>query len=311
MTPPPLAAAPSMRAPTSAGPAAKLAPVAKPAAAAPARKAESAPTIAAQKEAINTSPLARAGERLKYPNYTNTAGVEFLLVPSGAFFMGSTARDAAPHEQPVSQVSLSCYYVSRFPITNAQYEKSDPTHQAKRAPSAGDNHPVVYVNSKEAEKFCQWLSSKEGKKYRLPTEAEWEYAARGMDGRAFPWGEKFDAGNLANFADKQTTFAWRDTVIDDGFPEASPVGSYPRGVSPFGIEDMAGNVFEWCLDYFENYKSKERVNPRSAIVNTKRIYRGGSWKSRASNLRTTARNFNLPNYSSNDVGFRVVCECEP
>jgi len=167
------------------------------------------------------------------------------------------------------------------------------------------------VNSKEAEKFCQWLSSREGKKYRLPTEPEWEYAARGMEGRTFPWGEVLDSGNLANFADKQTNFAWRDTLIDDGFPESSPVGSFPRGASPFGIEDMAGNVFEWCLDYFENYKGKERVNPRGPTNGTKRIYRGGSWKSRASNLRTTARNHNLPEYSSNDVGFRVVCECEP
>jgi formylglycine-generating enzyme required for sulfatase activity len=88
------------------------------------------------------------------------------------------------------------------------------------------------------------------------------------------------------------------------------VGSFPRGASPFGIEDMSGNVFEWCLDTFEPYKTKERVNPRTTMNSTKRIYRGGSWKSRVSNLRTTARNFNLPNYSSNDVGFRIVCECE-
>ena len=160
------------------------------------------------------------------------------------------------------------------------------------------------------EKFCQWLSARDGRKYRLPTEPEWEYAARGMDGRTFPWGERFDAGNLANFADKQTNFAWRDPNIDDGFAESAPVGSFPRGASPFGIEDMAGNVFEWCLDYFENYKGKDRVNPRGPSMGSKRIYRGGSWKSRVSNLRTTARNHNLPDYSSNDVGFRVLCECE-
>ena len=92
--------------------------------------------------------------------------------------------------------------------------------------------------------------------------------------------------------------------------ETAPVGSYPRGASPFGIEDMAGNVFEWCLDYFEPYKSKDRVNPRSVMTNNKRLYRGGSWKSRIPNLRTTARNHNTPDYRSNDVGFRVVCECE-
>jgi formylglycine-generating enzyme required for sulfatase activity len=259
---------------------------------------------------INDSPLARAQERQKYVNYANFAGAEMLLVPSGSFSMGSTGRDAAPHEQPVAKVSLSCFYLSRFPITNAQYEKFDPSHANKRAPWADDNHPVVYVNSKDAEKFCQWLTAKEGKKYRLPTEAEWEYAARGADGRTFPWGEKLDGGQYANFADKRTNFAWREPFIDDGFAETSPVGSFPRGVSPFGIEDMSGNVFEWCVDYFETYKTKDRVNPRSATVNQKRIYRGGSWKSRATNLRTTARNFNVPDYLSNDVGFRVVCECE-
>jgi formylglycine-generating enzyme required for sulfatase activity len=278
---------------------------------APPKRTEPAAAASAPKDTVNTSPLARAGERLKYPAYTSTiTGIEMLLVPSGAFFMGSAAKDAAPHEQPVSQVSLSCFYLSRFPVTNAQFEKCDPSHKTKRAPWANDNHPVVYVSSKEAEKFCTWLSSKEGKKYRLPTEAEWEYAARGMDGRTFPWGESLDGGQLANFADKRTNFAWRDPFIDDGFAETAPVGSYPRGVSPFGIEDMAGNVFEWCLDYFENYKGRERVNPRGAASGSKRIYRGGSWKSRALNLRATARNFNLPGYLSNDVGFRIVCECE-
>jgi len=285
------------------------APAARTVSAAPVKKPETAAIVKEAKEPINTSPLARAQERQKYPNFTNAIGLEMLLVPSGMFFMGSTAKEAAPHEQPLTPITLSGFYLSRFPVTNAQYEKFDPSHKNKRAPWADDNHPVVYVNSKDAEKFCQWLSSREGKKYRLPTEAEWEYAARGMEGRVFPWGERLDAGNLANFADKQTNFAWRDSVIDDGFAESAPVGSYPRGASPFGIEDMAGNVYEWCLDCFETYKGKEKVNPRGLGSGSKRIYRGGSWKARATNLRTTARNYNLPEYSSNDVGFRVLCEC--
>jgi len=282
------------------------APVAAPA---PAKKPEIV-APAPKDVSINVSPLARAQERQDFPKYTNSVGQEMLLVSSGMFMMGSTARDAAPHEQPVAQVSLNCFYMSRFPVTNAQYEKFDPTHANKRAPWANDSHPVVYINSKDAEKFCHWLSMKEGRKYRLPTEAEWEYAARGSDGRTFPWGEALDSGQLANFADKLTNFAWKDPAIDDGFAETSPVGSYPRGASPFGIEDMAGNVFEWCLDSFETYKSKDRTNPRGPMGGQKRLYRGGSWKSRVSNLRATARNFNLPDYSSNDVGFRVVCECD-
>ena len=236
--------------------------------------------------------------------------MEMRLVTSGAFLMGSAASDASTQEQPVTPVSISCFYMARFPVTNAQYEIFDPTHKTKRAPWANESHPVVYVSSRDAEKFCAWFSAKQGKKYRLPTEAEWEYAARGLENRTFPWGEKLDTGNLANFADARTAFAWRDTVIDDGFAETAPVGSYPRGASPFGIEDMAGNVFEWCWDCFEPYKGKERVNPRGTSGGPKRIYRGGSWKSKAGNLRASARQFNLPDYSSNDVGFRVICECE-
>jgi formylglycine-generating enzyme required for sulfatase activity len=260
---------------------------------------------------INVSPLGRSQERQRYPNFTNTAGMEMLLVTSGQFVMGSEGRDAQQNEQPVSNVTQSCFYCARFPVTNAQFEKFDPSHRMKRGSWADDRHPVIYVSSREAERFCKWLSAKEGRKYRLPTEAEWEYAARGVDGRIFPWGDKLDAGHFANFADKRTTFAWRDAVIDDGFAETSPVGSFPKGASPFGIEDLAGNVFEWCLDCLEPYKGKDRINPRGQTSGMKRNYRGGSWKSRAASLRATARAFNLPDFSSNDVGFRVICECDP
>jgi formylglycine-generating enzyme required for sulfatase activity len=224
--------------------------------------------------------------------------------------MGSSGRDAAPHEQPPVQTTVSCFYIGRFPVTNAQYEMFDPAHRNKRAPWANGEHPVVYVSSREAVAFCEWLSAREKRKYRLPTEAEWEYAARGSDGRVFPWGERLDSGHYANFADSRTSFAWRDANIDDGFAETSPVGAFPRGASPYGAEDMAGNVFEWCLDFFDLYRGKARINPRGPTHGNKRIYRGGSWKSRGATLRASARGFNLPDYSSNDVGFRIVCECE-
>lgn len=259
---------------------------------------------------INTSPLARAQEKQKYPNFTNKARCEMFLVTSGAFLMGSSGPDASAQEQPVTPVTLSCFFLGRHPITNLQYELFDPSHRSKRAPWATDWHPVVYVSSKDAEKFCQWLSLSEGKRYRLPTEAEWEFAARGADGRVFPWGDVLDAGHYANFADRSTKFAWSDRYINDGFAETSPVGSFPRGASPFGIEDMAGNVYEWCFDFYGPYRGKERVNPRGPDAGQKRNYRGGSWKSRVSSLRATARHTNMPEYSSNDVGFRVLCECD-
>ena len=274
----------------------------------PAAKKESSVVLAAA--AVNTSPVARIQERARFPNFVNYVGAQMILVPSGIFQMGSIAREAAPHEQPVIPTTVSCFYISRFPVTNAQYERFDLDHRTRRSPTADESHPVVYVSSRHATAFCQWLSARDGRKYRLPTEAEWEYAARGSDGRAYPWGEKLDAGHFANFADRRTNFPWSDRNIDDGYAETAPVGSYPRGASPFGPEDMAGNVFEWCLDYFDFYRGTARTNPRGPSNGQKRVYRGGSWKSRASSLRASARAFNTPDYTSNDVGFRIVCECE-
>ncbi|HKP93481.1 MAG TPA: formylglycine-generating enzyme family protein [Chthoniobacterales bacterium] len=246
----------------------------------------------------------------RFANYVNSTGSQMLFVPSGDFVMGSDAVDAGPTERPLTKVTLSRFYMSRHPVTNAEYEQFDPSHARKRAPGAGDKHPVVYVSSLDAIRYCQSLSTRERKKYRLPTEAEWEYAARGTDGRKYPWGNYEHRGDLANFADRNTVFAWSDREIDDGYPESSPVGAFPFGASPFGIEDMAGNVWEWCQDYFEPYRGIAKVNPHGPTSGAKRVYRGGSWKSRFNSLRATTRSSNVPNYSCNDLGFRIVCECD-
>jgi formylglycine-generating enzyme required for sulfatase activity len=266
------------------------------------------PTAPAQPRGVPV-PVAEP-ERVRFANYVNSLGSQMLFVPSGEFIMGSDAPDAGPTERPLTKVTLSRFYMSRHLVTNADYEQIDPSHSRKRAPGAGDRHPVVYVSSLEAMKFCQSLSTRERKKYRLPTEAEWEYAARGTDGRKYPWGNYENRGDLANFADRNTVFAWSDRDIDDGYPESSPVGAYPFGASPFGIEDMAGNVWEWCVDYFEPYRGMAKVNPRGPTAGARRVHRGGSWKSRFNSLRTTTRSSNVPNYSCNDLGFRIVCECE-
>jgi formylglycine-generating enzyme required for sulfatase activity len=249
-------------------------------------------------------------ERVRYSNFKNSLGNEMLFIPSGEFVMGSEAADAAPNERPVAKVAVSRFFLSRYLVTNAAYEEFDPSHRRKRIPGAGDRYPVVHITSLDAIKFCQWLSSRERKKYRLPTEAEWEYAARGSDGRRFPWGSYENRGDLANFADRNTVFAWSDRDLDDGYAETSPVGVYPLGASPFGVEDMAGNVWEWCLDYFAPYTPAAKVNPRGPAAGSRRVYRGGSWKSRFNSLRATARNSNAPSFSCNDLGFRVACECE-
>ena len=255
------------------------------------------------------APVAES-DRQRFANYVNSLGGQMFFIPSGEFTMGSDASDAGPTERPLTKVTLSKFYMSRYLVTNSEYEQFDSSHARKRAAGAGDRHPVVYISSLEAIKFCQWLSTRERRKYRLPSEAEWEYAARGTDGRRYPWGNHEHRGDLANFADRNTVFAWSDREIDDGYQESSPVGAFPFGASPFGIEDMAGNVWEWCLDYFEPYRGIAKVNPRGPTAGSKRVLRGGSWKSRFNSLRATTRNSNVPNYSCNDLGFRILCECD-
>jgi formylglycine-generating enzyme required for sulfatase activity len=249
-------------------------------------------------------------ERARYSNFTNSVGGMMIFVPSAEFTIGSEDEDATPNERPTSHITVSRFYISRYLITNADYEQFDRGHAGKRAPATGDKHPVVHVSSLDAIKFCNWLSTRERRKYRLPTEAEWEYAAKGSDGRKFPWGNQDGRGDLANFADRNTVFAWSDREIDCGYAESSPVGAFPLGASPFGLEDMAGNVWEWCLDYYEPYRSGPKINPRGPTIGAKRVYRGGSWKSRFSSLRTTVRGSNVPSFSCNDLGFRIVCECD-
>lgn len=270
-----------------------------------ARETASSPPPAAAHLQLNP-----ALERVRYSNFKNSLGTDMLFIPSGEFTMGSEAVDAAPNERPLSRVAVSRYYLSRYLVTNAAYEEFDPSHRRKRMPGAGDAHPVVHVSSLDAIRFCNWLSSRERKKYRLPTEAEWEYAARGTDGRRFPWGNYQNRGDLANFADRNTVFAWSDRELDDGYAETSPVGAFPLGASAFGIEDMAGNVWEWCLDFYAPYTPAPKTNPRGPTSGARRAYRGGSWKSRFNSLRATARNSNVPSFSCNDLGFRVACECE-
>jgi formylglycine-generating enzyme required for sulfatase activity len=267
------------------------------------------------KAAANDTPVAPVvvspdADRQRFANFVNSVGGQMFFIPSGDFTMGSDAPDAGPSERPLTKVTLNKFYMSRHLVTNADFEQYDPGHARKRAPGAGDRHPVVYVSHLDAVKYCVWLSTRERRKYRLPSEAEWEFAARGTDGRKYPWGNHEHRGDLANFADRNTVFAWSDREVDDGYPESSPVGAFPFGASPFGIEDLAGNVWEWCLDYFEPYRGVAKVNPHGPSSGSKRVMRGGSWKSRFASLRSTTRNSNVPNYSCNDLGFRIMCECE-
>jgi len=176
-----------------------------------------------------------------------------------------------------------------------------------------DDHPVVCMSWNDAKAFCKWLNQNDqtrpkGWEYRLPTEAEWECAARGTDGRTFPWGREWD-GTRCNFDDKSCGLSLSDKTISDGYPRTAPVGSYsPRGDSPFGISDMAGNAQEWCEDHLdmEFYKRSPSTDPFCYGGDSRHIMRGGGWLNNKSFCRTTDRSSNYPNFSSFSFGFRVV-----
>jgi len=255
--------------------------------------------------------LSRAAEQEceEHPDFENSLGMEMFVVPSGSFMLGSDLADAPRNERPCAPATQKGFHLARFPVTNAQYELFDPAHAKKRLPGAGDDHPVVFVSSLQALKFCRWLSQREKvRRYRLPTEAEWEYAARGSNNRIYPWGHEENVSTVANFADACSRVAWRDETLTDGWAETSPVGSYPEGASAFRIEDMAGNVWEWCYDFYDFYRAAPRTNPCGPRTGLNRVLRGGSYTSRFNGLRATTRGMNKPDASANDIGFRIMCE---
>ena len=163
------------------------------------------------------------------------------------------------HEEPQREVVLDAFYIGKLPLTNAQYsqflaEKGGyPPHFHDNPRFNASDCPIVGVSWYDALAFLDWLNELTGKSYRLPTEAEWEKAARGTDARIYPWGNEWDAskGNFGEIRLKRTT----------------PVGSYPSGVSPYGCLDMGGNVYEWCSDWFhpETYKYSPANNPGGAV----------------------------------------------
>ena len=240
----------------------------------------------------------------------DSVGIRFVLVRAGTFTMGS--NDGAADEQPVHEAGLNAYYVSVTEVTNAQYEAFDPKHRRARGRRAkGDNHPVTNVSYDDALAFCAWLSAKEEVTCDLPTEAEWEYAARGPDARTYPWGGEPPGGRGAyrcNFGMRARKGWGRD-----GFVYAAPVGSFRKWASPFGCLDMAGNASEWCLDWYDSdyYARSPAADPAGPDEEgLLRVIRGGSWKSDARAVRSSARSGANPETTSPTIGFRVVREAE-
>jgi len=223
---------------------------------------------------------------------------EFVSIPAGEFWMGSERYDS---EKPVHRVRVEAFAISRYPVTNAQYAifvqatgQKPPRHwEGGQVPPHLANHPVVNVTWDNAVAYCRWLSQETGQAYRLPTEAEWERAARGAaDQREWPWGDGWDAE--------------RCNTAEGGAGTTTPVGIYSAGASPEGVLDVAGNVWEWCNSLYEPYPydpGDGRENPKAKGA---RVLRGGSWFVNLSNARCAFRNWNLPGYWCVIVGFRCA-----
>jgi formylglycine-generating enzyme required for sulfatase activity len=259
---------------------------------------------------------------------------DYVYVPAGPFEMGDPAGDGLTRERPAHVVQLDAFYIGKFEVTNAEWKKfrDDPGYDDERFWPNGrvvprdqvpywtqpnnhgggtpgtDAYPALGVNWDAASAYCAWLSARTGKRYRLPTEAEWEKAARGTDRRRYPWGEKIDR-SYANFVGAQAF----DTVQPVGFYDGSARGPLRThsNASPYGAFDMAGNVMEWCQDWYgrDYYAVSPRENPKGPSTGAYRVLRGGSFFIEAFDLRSYARSAAWPSLQGHRmVGFRPVRE---
>ncbi len=208
---------------------------------------------------------------------------EMVLIPAGEFLMGSSEEDVEQfliefiyrrpsrfeNEQPQHVVYLDAFYIDKYEVTNAQYKRFlDETGRMPPLYLNDDlyNQPdqaVMAVTWEDAAEYARWAGK------RLPTEAEWEKAARGTDGRIWPWGDEWD----------NTLLNANDVGAVDGYVYTAPVGSYPEGVSPYGVHDMAGNVWEWTADWYDEnyYEYSPKINPKGPESGEAHVARGGSW----------------------------------
>ena len=242
----------------------------------------------------------KAGE-MGAPTIIGQDGAEMILIPAGEFIMGSPEGEGDNNEQPQHTVFLDAFYIDKYEVTNAQYKQfMDAT--GHKAPEYWDdekynqpNQPVVGVTWHDAVAYAKWAGK------RLPTEAEWEKAARGVDGRKYPWGNEWNSSKC------------NSNVGGDEYKYTAPVGSFPDGASPYGVMDMAGNVWEWCADWYDrNYYSRSpQQNPKGPDSGSRRVLRGGSWGYDTDYLRCASRSGSAPADRSRNGGFRCAQDVTP
>lgn len=242
-----------------------------------------------------------------------STGVEFVLIKGGCYEMGDLVGDGDQNERPVHDVCVSDFYMGKNDVTNAQYKKFKPQHSSGSYEGQTldeDTQPVVNVSWDDAVDFAKWLSEKTGQKYRLPSEAEWEYAARAGTKTNRFWGNEPDEAckyaNVADMTAKKRWPRWTAFFCDDGYAVASPVGSFkPNG---FGLYDMLGNVWQWCEDIYASraYARLPKDNPVYEGAGEYRVMRGGGWSNGPMGIRSSHRVGLTPSFGHHALGFRLV-----
>jgi formylglycine-generating enzyme required for sulfatase activity len=237
---------------------------------------------------------------------------EMVLIPAGKFLMGTREEDVDAiakkygiehkyiiREVPQRKVLVKEFEIGKYPVTNFEYRAfvQDTGHgppsrwEGDRYPVGMGDHPTGYVTWHDAVTYCEWLSEKTGKLYYLPTEAEWEKAARGTDGREFPWGDEWDASKCNTTTGGPRSF--------------TPAGQYsPDGDSLYGVADMAGNIWEWCTDWFKIYPGNSFLD--GDYGKKYKVLRGGSWLNSWGRARCAYREVTFPNLQADYIGFRCA-----
>ena len=264
--------------------------------------------------------LAPTNTRTPDSRVSDTDGAAMSYVPEGAFVMGSENPELEG-SGPVHTVYLDAFWIDRTEVTNGMYQECVEAGGCEPPSSAGSDtrdfyygnaeyadYPVVFVDWFSATDYCTWAGR------RLPTEAEWEKAARGIHGARFPWGNGGISGNLLNFADRNSDVAWADQSIDDGYADTAPVGSYPDGTSPYGVLNMAGNVNEWVADWYDGdyYSISPEANPTgptSGAPEYRRVFRGASFIDIGFAAESALRRRHSPSDAGRTGGFR--CAASP
>ena len=224
------------------------------------------------------------------------AAVDMVYVQGGTYIMGCTSEQGNgcfDGEKPAHSVAVNDFYIGKYEVTQAQWRAvmgNNPSH------FKGENLPVEWVSWNDVQIFIRKLNAQTGKKYRLPTEAEWEYAARGGNKST---GCKYSGSNSVS------NVAW---YFDNSSNKTHPVGM--KLPNELGIYDMSGNVWEWCGDWYDTYSPNAQINPQGSAAGTYRVSRGGSWNGNAWLARVSLRNFYRPDFRDNARGFRLACSSE-